>query len=56
MSILRYILRKMKTKSPLAGVFHDELELEIAGDEQFLHDRPVGLVNFPLACRLSNYC
>jgi hypothetical protein len=53
MSILRYILRNMKSRSPLAGVFDDEIELEIASNHQFVRNRPVGLVNFSLTWELS---
>ncbi|MCJ1396072.1 hypothetical protein MMC18_008960 [Xylographa bjoerkii] len=54
-SILRGILRNLKSKSALAGVFHDEIEQELGGGDQFIQERPVGLVTFPLACALAKY-
>ena len=52
MSTLKYMLRTLSSNSPLAGIFHEQIEQEIAGNV-LLDARPVGIVNFMTPCLFS---
>ena len=49
MSTLQYVLRTLNSKSRLAGIFHEQIDQEIAGNPHLLA-RPVGIVNFLTPC------